>query len=145
MSIHYILMKTHSVLSRRISYRAQNELGLSPGQPKVLECLIDNEGSDQTTIASICEIEQATLGSILLRMEKKGLIERKQAEGNRRSLFVYLTERGKDAAIKMRKIFDEEEKKALCSLSENDISELNRMLNIICKNINGNPEVKNNE
>lgn len=145
MSIHYILMKTHSVLSRRISYRAQSELGLSPGQPKVLDCLIDNEGSDQKTIASICEIEQATLGSILLRMEKKGLIERKQAEGNRRSLFVYLTERGKDTAIKMRKIFDEEERKALCSLSENDILELNRMLNIICKNINGNPEVKNNE
>lgn len=140
MSIHYILMKTHSNLSRKISARAQRELGLSPGQPKVLDCLIDNEGQDQKTIASICEIEQATLGSILMRMEDKGLIERKKLEGNRRSLFVYLTDYGREMAIKMQKIFDEEDKKALGSLSNEEIYELKKTLNIICKNINKNSE-----
>lgn len=140
MSIHYILMKTHSNLSRRISSRAQKELGLSSGQPKVLDCLIDNEGQDQKTIASICEIEQATLGSILIRMEDKGLIERKKLAGNRRSLFVYLTDYGREIAIKMQKIFDEEDKKALDSLSSKEIDDLKKTLNIICKNINKNLE-----
>lgn len=145
MSIHYILMKTHSIFSRRISYRAQKELGLSPGQPKVLDCLMDNEGSDQKTIASICEIEQATLGSILIRMEEKGLIERRQLAGNRRSLFVYLTNHGKEMAAKMRKIFDEEEKIALKSLTKKETEELYKTLNTICKNINEIPEVEHND
>ena len=138
MSLHYMLMKTHSTLVRKISYRAQKELGLSSGQPKVLDCLMDHEGSDQKTIASICEIEQATLGSILLRMEEKGFIERKQMDGNRRSLFVYLTDTGKELACKMKKIFEEEDAKALRSFSQTEIANLQKTLDILCKNMNQN-------
>lgn len=141
MNFHYMLMKTHSVLSRRISYRAQKELGLSLGQPKVLDCLLENEGSDQKTIAAICEIEPATLGSILVRMEEKGLIERRQLEGNRRSLYVFLTEYGKETAQKMKKIFDEEDSSALKSLTENEKEYLNVILEKICKEMNQNLEV----
>lgn len=135
MQFHYIIMKTHSMLSRRIFYRAQSELGLSSGQPKVLDCLLDNEGSDQKTIASICEIEQATLGSILTRMEEKGLIERKQMKGNRRSLFVYLTENGRAVAKKMKIIFDEEDKKATDHLTESEMEVLVKTLESVCKKI----------
>ena len=143
MSLHYMLMKTHSTLVRKISYRAQKELGLSSGQPKVLDCLMDHEGSDQKTIASICEIEQATLGSILLRMEEKGFIERKQMDGNRRSLFVYLTDTGKELACKMKKIIEEEDAKALRSFSQTEIANLQKTLDILCKNMNQNMEADN--
>lgn len=145
MAIHYILMKTHSMLSRKISYRAQKELGLTSGQPKVLDCLLDNEGSDQKTIASLCEIEQATLGSILMRMEKKGLIERKQMSGNRRSLYVYLTIEGKAVALKMQKIFEEEEKIALSLLSDEEIRQLNDMMNKMCKSMRQDSEGDDDE
>ena len=64
-SLHYLLMKTHTVLQRRISSRA-SEMGLTPGQPKVLDYLFRYGESDQKTIASYCEIEQATAGSILI-------------------------------------------------------------------------------
>jgi DNA-binding MarR family transcriptional regulator len=133
MQFHYTIMKTHSMLIRKISYRAQNELGLTSGQPKVLDCLLDYEGSDQKTIASVCEIEQATLGSILTRMEDKGLIERRKQVGNRRSLFVYFTEQGRDIAEKMRVIFEEEDKAATEILSDEECSYLNEMLEKICK------------
>jgi DNA-binding MarR family transcriptional regulator len=121
------------MLIRKISYRAQNELGLTSGQPKVLDCLLDYEGSDQKTIASICEIEQATLGSILTRMEDKGLIERRKKTGNRRSLFVYFTEYGRDVAEKMRVIFEEEDRNSTEILSAEECELLNKMLEKICK------------
>lgn len=133
MEFHYLIMKTHAILSRRISQRAQRELGLSPGQPKVLDCLLENEGSDQKTIAAICEIEQATLGSVLNRMEEKGLIERRQCHGNRRSLFVYLTEYGKDTAVKMRKIFEEEDSAVRAALTQPEQQLINELLEKICK------------
>ena len=90
-------MKAHTTLNRRVLARAAG-LGLTPGQPKVLDYLIDHEGHDQKTIAAYCEIEPATVGSILLGMEDAGLIVRRQHPGNRRSLFVYLTEKGRAAA-----------------------------------------------
>ena len=65
------------------------------------------------TISAYCEISQATVGTILGGMEKSGLIERKQKHGNRRSLYVYLTDKGKKAASKMALIFAESEQTAL--------------------------------
>ena len=76
-SLHYLLMKAHAMMQRCIFAEAQ-KIGLSSGQPKVLDYLYSHEGSDQKTIAAYCEIEPATLASILLRMEQKQLIERRQ-------------------------------------------------------------------
>ncbi|MDO5547165.1 MAG: MarR family transcriptional regulator [Eubacteriales bacterium] len=145
-SLHYLLMKSHACLSRRIFSRAQQELGLSPGQPKVLDFLLENEGSDQKTIAANCEIEQATLGSILLRMEEKGLIERRRQPGNRRSLFVYLTDSGKETARKMNDIFRMEDQIAASHLNEAQLAELLDLLESVCKGIHdkNNQEADNN-
>lgn len=66
-SLHYLLMKTHSMLSRGILSEAA-KIGLTPGQPKILEFLLAKTEADQKTIAAYCEIEPATVGSILLRM-----------------------------------------------------------------------------
>lgn len=135
-SLHFLLMKSDSLLRRRISAEAA-KIGLSPGQPKILDYLSRREGSDQKTIASYCEIEQATCGSILLRMEQADLIERRQAEGNRRSLFVYLTEKGRSAAGQMRIIFEEAEREALSALDAESAALLMRSLQAICARLKG--------
>ena len=103
-SLHYLLMKTHTILNRQI-LNCAGKAGLTAGQPKVLEFLSQHGESDQKTIASYCEIEPATVGSILLRMERSGLVVRQQHEGNRRSLFVSLTEQGEQAAAAVAEIF----------------------------------------
>ena len=53
-SLHYLLMKAHTRMHRSIMSRAAG-LGLTPGQPKVLEYLLRYGESDQKTIASCCE------------------------------------------------------------------------------------------
>ena len=134
MSIHYSLMKAHTALNKKILSQAY-EIGLSPGQPKILEYLVLHNGSDQKTIASSCEIEPATVGSILGRMENMGLIERKQCKGNRRSLFVYLTDKGRAAAMQMENIFISSDKQAVKNLTEKEIEELNRILARLYSNL----------
>lgn len=135
-SLHYLLMKSHSVMQRKIYSEAQ-KIGLTSGQPKILDYLYDHEGSDQKTIAGYCEIEPATLGSILLRMEQKGIIERRQENGNRRSWFVYLTDSGKDACEKMHNIFGQKDEQAIKSLTAEEIAILKKTLTKICENLDG--------
>ncbi|MDE7137840.1 MAG: MarR family transcriptional regulator, partial [Ruminococcus sp.] len=125
-----------SVMQRKIYSEAQ-KIGLTSGQPKILDYLYEHEGSDQKTIAGYCEIEPATLGSILLRMEQKGLIERRQENGNRRSLFVYLTENGKEVCEKMHDIFSQKDKQASDGLTTAEINELKRLLTKVCENLDG--------
>ncbi|MCD8372550.1 MAG: MarR family transcriptional regulator [Clostridia bacterium] len=130
-SLHYLLMKAHTNLQRNIIAGAA-ELGLSPGQPKILDYLSGHEGSDQKTIAAYCEIEQTTVGSILTRMEKADLIERRQKDGNRRSIYIYLTEKGRRAAEKMESVFKRADELALKGLTEDEAAQLKYYLNKIC-------------
>ena len=135
-SLHYLLMKSHSVMQRKIYSEAQ-KIGLTSGQPKILDYLYEHEGSDQKTIAGYCEIEPATLGSILLRMEQKGLIERRQENGNRRSWFVYLTENGKEICHKMHDIFIHADEQAIDGISSGEIEKIKTFLTKICRNLDG--------
>ena len=132
--LHYLLMRAHGAVNREILDGAA-KLGLTPGQPKILEYLMQNEGSDQRNIALSCEIEPATVGSILTRMEAGGLVERRRAEGNRRSLFVYLTERGKEAAMRTEEIFAAAERAALEGCSEEERERLCLLLARIYRNL----------
>ena len=126
-SLHYILMKTHMNMHRNLSGKAA-AIGLTSGKPKVLECLADFGEANQKSIAQYCEIEQATVGTILLGMEKEGLITRRQKDGNRRSLYVSLTPKGKQAAADMENIFKEADEEAVRYLTEEEEQQLKTLL-----------------
>ena len=140
-SLHYLLMKSHAMLSRNILSKA-NKIGLTPGQPKILDFLLKFGEADQKTIAAYCEIEPATVGSILLRMEENGLVLRRQKNGNRRSLYVSLTEKGKISAENLMNIFDEAEKMAVSNMTDEEIKALKEMLCKLCDTIKLNNESK---
>lgn len=122
-SLHYLLMKSHSLFSKRVLAEV-SRIGLTPGQPKVLECLLQHGEVDQKTIAAHCEIEPATVGSILTRMERDGLIARAQHEGNRRSLYVTLTAKGQAAAQAMDRAFATADQKAAADLTQDQLQQL---------------------
>lgn len=130
-SLHYLLMKSQAMFSRRILSQV-SKIGLTPGQPKILEFLSEHGEADQKTIAAYCEIEQATVGSILLRMETAGLVLRRQKEGNRRSLYVSLTQAGTEAAEKLMAIFQRTEEEAVSGLSEAEAQVLGELLAKLC-------------
>lgn len=126
-ALHYLLMKTHTNLNRWILSEAA-ALGLSPGQPKILECLMALGECNQKSIAAFCEIEQATVGSILLRMERDGLVRRKQRDGNRRSLYVSLTPEGEKLGAQMADIFRRADAQAAAQLTPEEQKQLRVLL-----------------
>ena len=111
-SFHHLLMKSYAKMHKTVMSKA-TERGLTAGQPKILEFLKEKGCADQKTIALHCEIEAATVGSILLRMERTGLVFRDRADEDRRAVIVRLTAEGKKAAEEAEKIFGTSEEKAL--------------------------------
>lgn len=120
-------MKTHFRISRLISTGAA-DLGLSPGQPKVLEFLIKQGESNQKMIADHCEIEAATVGTILTKMERDGLIFRSRKDNNRRALYVSLTERGQEYGKRMEDIFRKTDSIVVSQLTETEQKTLSELL-----------------
>lgn len=132
-SFHYLLMANQALLQKRLLSGLKGT-GLSPGQPKVLEYLKGHNGASQKEIARGCHIEAASLTSILGRMEEKGMIERKMLNGNRRSLYVFLTEKGSGLQKIVEKEFELLEEKAFREISE---QEKNMFMDVFLK-ISGN-------
>ena len=133
--LHRLLLRAQSVMNREILARA-SALGLSPGQPKVLEFLLHNGETNQKAIADYCEIEPATVGTILTRMERDGLIDRARHEGNRRSLYVTLTPRGQEVAQAMDLAFRQADEAAAASLTGEQRELLCAMLADLCDTLN---------
>lgn len=93
-SFHYMIMVNQSLFQKKV-LDALSPYKLTAGQPKVLDFLGKHNGCIQKSIATGCQIEPATLTGILSRMEEKKLIIRQTKDGNKRSLYVYLTDEGK--------------------------------------------------
>ena len=91
------MMENHTLFSKMVFERLSGQ-ELSAGQPKVLEYLIEHDGVAQKDIAEACIIEPATATSLLARMEKTGLIDRRSREDDQRYILVYLTEKGRARA-----------------------------------------------
>ena len=135
-SLHYLLMKSYSVLNRKIQ-SGVGALGLTPGQPKVLDYLSRFGERDQKTIAAYCEIEPATVGSILARMEAAGMIVRRRRPGDRRALLVSLTERGRAAAAEVDGVFARAEAEAAQGMTADEVEGLKAALERFCRSAAG--------
>ncbi len=77
-----------------------------------------------------------------MRMEENGLVLRRQKEGNRRSLYVSLTEKGKQSAEKLMDIFNEAENMAVSNMTDEEIKVLKETLCKLCDTIKINNESK---
>lgn len=119
-TLHYLLMANHAMLQKKL-FADIKGLGLSIGQPKVLDFLKENDGAVQKEIAKGCHIEPASLSTILAGMEKNGLITRKMYENNRRNLNVYMTAKGKAICEQVTENFSNIEKKALSGFTDSEI------------------------
>lgn len=118
-SFHYLIMAEHSMFQKELPAKLKN-LGLTIGQPKILDYLLSHDGAAQKDIAHGCHIEPGTLTTLLNRMEKNGMVERRMLNGNRRSLYVFMTEKGKQQANAVAKAFNELEEKAFFGFSKEE-------------------------
>lgn len=136
MQLHFLLMANNMTMQKQIFAQIKH-LGLTLGQPKVLDYLYEHDGAIQKEIAKGCYIEPASLSSILNGMEKKELIIRKISGESRRNMNVFMTEKGKEICCTIREEIEKVEKEALKGMSEDEIMQLNNYLKKINENMEG--------
>lgn len=78
------------VLRKRIA-----PLGIVPGQFPTLLALWEKDGLTQKELLAQVDIEQATLANTLTRMERDGLITRKEHPADARARTIHLTAQGR--------------------------------------------------
>lgn len=110
---------------------------LTMGQPKVLDYLKDHDGVCQKDIAAGCHIELASITAVLSGMENKGYIQRNTKAGDRRSLYVYLTDKGREYVEMLNKKFDLVESVALRGFTAEETEELQSLLVRVYDNMKG--------
>lgn len=135
MSYHKLMMENQTIFTKMVFESLASE-ELTVGQPKVLEYLFDNDGAIQKDIAKACLIEPATLTSLLSRMAKSGLIDRKNKNGDKRYLCVYLTDKGKKSSTEVITKLNALENTALQGFTKDEKEQFIAFLNRVNKNLN---------
>lgn len=92
-------------MHRGICHREFQKLGLTEGQPKVLEYLHRHNGCSQKEVAKHCHIQPATATSLITHLERSGLIYRSVNQEDRRVTNVFLTEAGIELKQRLNQAF----------------------------------------
>ncbi len=112
-----------------------SEIGLFPGQDKVLESLQSVEGLTMSEIAATLDVRPPTASKMVARMSAQGLLERRGREGDARMVMVSITETGRGRLDDLRRIAKRVEREALADLDEKDIRRLRRLLKKVSRNL----------
>ena len=121
------LLATHLTYKKYILSRLK-DFGIKAGQPKIMYYIASNEGCRQKDIAQNCYIESATLSSVLLKMEKRGLIERKRLNSDKRAYAIYIKDKARPVFEAVQRVFDETLKLSLEGFSDEEAAEFEKYL-----------------
>lgn len=117
------------------SKSALEPLGLYPGQPALLHALREHGGISQKAIADFLMVKPATVAVMIKRMEKTGYIERLENPKDKRQIQVFLTPRGEEVEILLRKKEKEEEKQCFSNFTPEEKVIMRRLCMQICENL----------
>src|SRR5579859_6321739 len=105
-----------------------NKLGLHTGQERVLLCLMGEETVGQSDLATHLCVEPPTVTKMLQRMEKAGLVERRQDDQDARVSRVNATAQGRALQQPILQVWDDLETRMLASLTVTEQMLLRRLL-----------------
>ncbi|CDF58741.1 MarR family winged helix-turn-helix transcriptional regulator [Thermobrachium celere] len=111
------------------------KLDLYPGQPPLLFTLYKNDGLSQREIADKLHIKPATITVMLTRMEKAGLITRRQDEEDQRISRVYLTQKGREMCEELKKVMADLNEKCFGNFTEDEREIFKKLLEKMAENI----------
>jgi DNA-binding MarR family transcriptional regulator len=133
--LHDVARLLRTTFDRRVK-----SLGLTRSQWWVLNHLFRNNGMTQSDIAELLEIERATLGRLLDRLEAKGWVRREADAADRRVKRVFLTEEVEPALKAMRAAAAEMRRDALAGVSVEEQERFVDTLLAVKANLNGGAE-----
>ena len=112
-----------------------SEIGLFPGQDKVLESLQGVDGLTMSEIAAALDVRPPTASKMIGRMAAQDLLERKGRDGDARMVLVSITDTGRGRLDDLRRITKRVERDAVANLDDKDIRRLRRLLKKVARNL----------
>jgi len=124
-------------LLRRILDISLEDQNLSRSQWRLLAYVLRDEGMTQTELARVLELERASVGQAIDTLERKELIERKKAPGDRRAWRIHATQKGRGLVPELRQTIDEIYEQVFAGFTADEISKLDQLLRRIMNNLEG--------
>ena len=127
---------------RSYNIRYYASLGLTSGQPKVLNVLYEEEGYLQKDLAARCRVEPATMTSLLSKMEKQDMIKKETVyvSGGKRAYAIFLTDHGRKLARQVADKAAEADRIAISGMSAEEVETLLSLMNRARCNLEDNLE-----
>jgi DNA-binding MarR family transcriptional regulator len=104
---------------------------LTPPQFGLLAFLWQQDGLTQAELSEKGQIDRTTVGGLVDRLEKIGLVERRQHPQDRRAYMIHLTQRGKELEGPLSECAGRSLARFTQGLNEQEIAELRRLLEIL--------------
>lgn len=131
-----------SVVRTRMAFRRamqrtlkRNEAGITFEMLQVLSCLWNEQGITQQVLAERTAKDKACLTNLMLNLEKKGYVCRKEDASDRRNKLVYLTPEGERFREQIRPVLDQvyvnAEKSIGLETLHRMLSELDTVFNVL--------------
>ncbi|MFC0864815.1 MarR family winged helix-turn-helix transcriptional regulator [Sphaerimonospora cavernae] len=110
------------------------EIGLYPGQDRVLIALWENGPQFQNKLAALLGIDMSTMTKSLQRLERGGLVSRAPCASNRRLSIVSTTPKGDALRPEVRRIADEVQRRLTHGLTPEQVETLCSLLAVVRNN-----------
>lgn len=123
-----VLLYNISKMQRNLAEAEFSKLGLHAGQERVLLCLHNQESMAQSDLVTQLCVEPPTVTKMLQRMEKSGLIERRQDDEDGRASRVKATDQGRDLQQPILEVWDKLEERMLANMTVTEQMLLRRLL-----------------
>lgn len=120
--------KTAMLRQSQLMFRMMANKGTHPAQAGCLRMLIEQDGITQRDLAENMHVSRPTITTMLQKMEKSGLIERRADERDQRLTRIYLTDSGRELSGLVGSAFRELVEVSFGSMPEADRRELLRLL-----------------
>ncbi len=104
---------------------------LTPPQFALLAFLWQQDGLTQVELSEKGQIDRSTVGGLIDRLERNGLLERRQHPQDRRAYRICLTEQGKTLEKTLSACAERSLKRITSGLNDDEVKELRRMLDIL--------------
>lgn len=115
----HLIRRLHQISTRLFLQRvAEAGHDLTPVQYAALCAIADSPGMDQAGVAAIIAKDRATTGSVIDRLEQKGLITRGENSRDRRARVLHLTEAGAVLLETLLPVVDAVQREILAGLDE---------------------------
>lgn len=123
----HLIRRAHQ-LAVAIFMEETGEFDMTPVQFAILNALIDDPGEDQVTLAGRVAFDAATSGSVISRLEAKGLVRREADPGDRRRKLLWVTPEGESMALRMKRAVARAQSRIVGPLDEAQRAQLVQLL-----------------